>query len=263
MASKKRSVKNTDKKAIITFEGEESLIVPKGKGAKEASFASADGATSYRCSVFTVKGNPAPTADDAGTFGLWSALDCNNNRVGGQVYANMTITTPCVQDHTLNLKNATVTNAVPCGTYMPSPIVPVPSGLPPAPSGDIKPVPPTYPNWGGLDCPTLESEIKKLELKISTNQIDQTYLEQAQNELTVAKNRYQTACIVKQPTTITATTTVTPVAPVFGGGFFGGGSGVGGEDGGVPQQAKRSNKGIWLLVAIAAGLYFILKKKKQ
>lgn len=247
MGRTKKSAQKAASEPVITFAGEESLIVPKKNDSKEEAFSMADGGTSYRCSTFNLVG----TSDN----GFWSANDCFNQPVSGQIFNNQKVQTMCIQDRTLKLVGARVENAVACGTYTP----PAPPSPTPPPDGGVKPIPPTYPNWSGLDCPTLSAEISKLELKINSNQIADDYIEQAKNELTSAKSLFKTKCPVPAPTTVTATTTIQP-APVFGGGIFGGGGGGGSEDGGVPAQ-KRSNKGLWLLLALVVGGYLILKRK--
>lgn len=170
----KRKIKKVER--VISFEGEDDFIVGGDKlnhikGGDEL-IVSADGVTStitntsnvqeVRCSIFSIRGGSltATTKDGAGSSGMWSGRDINNNPVSGQVFSNQTVQTPCIQDTSLVLNNATVVNASYCGTYKPpvseTPIKPV----------DLKPIeePVTvFKNYRIMTCQQVESYI--LELK--------------------------------------------------------------------------------------------------
>lgn len=167
--------KNKKAERVISFEGEDDFILGGDKlshikGGDEL-IVSADGVTStitntstvqeVRCSIFSIRGGTltANVKDGEGSMGSWSGRDINNNAVSGQVASNQTVQTPCIQDTSLVLNNASVVNASFCGTYKPA-ATPV----------DLKVDAPvtSFKNYRVMTCQQLEAYIGELRSVISS-----------------------------------------------------------------------------------------------
>lgn len=117
---------------------------------------------------------------------------------------------------------------------------------------------PTFPNWDTLNCESLKAKISELESTMATSRFAQNVVDAYNSQLAYARSLVSTKCYV-------APTPTPPPAPAIGGGVFGGGGGGGfGQEpsADVPQaEEKKSNIGLFLVIGVVGGLYFLLRKK--
>lgn len=196
---------------VIAFEGEDEFIVGGHKldhvKAGDELVVSADGATStitntsnvqeVRCSIFSIRGGTMATTtkDGEGSGGTWSGRDINNNAVSGQVALNQTIQTPCIQDTSLVLNNATVLSAAYCGTYKPA-----------ATAVNLKVEEPvtTFKNYRVMTCQQVEAYIGELRDVISSGSTTTGALTETQRaaydaQLAAVLSYYETTCKTAPP----------------------------------------------------------------
>ena len=133
-------------------------------------------------------------------------------------------------------------------------------------------MPPNFPNWSALDCPTMNTEIKKLEVFMATQKFTNAVADACNQQLATAKSLYNTKCVVAPTPTPTPTPTpvITPLIPIndakaiLTGGFGGGGFGSPPSGGGQPiEEEEKPNKWGWLLILlIIGGAYYLSKENK-
>lgn len=131
---------------------------------------------------------------------------------------------------------------------------------------------PTFPDLSSMNCTDLNSEIARLSAVIAVSRFPMNVANAYNNQLATAKTLYNTKCPIKKldDTTLVLTPIGGVVTPPIGGGrggggiFGGGGGGIAPEEG-VPQEVAPDESGkrigLFLVLAIIGGLYYLTRKR--
>jgi hypothetical protein len=297
MSATIESAKRLNRQVVVPFDGEENFVVPKKGGFGQPDnehyvMVTGDG-YAYATAPTTIGGtptSPAPspsTNTQVGTDVGTTTSTSSPTQVGTSASTTVTgastpsssttqssgqVTTPLsnlpTTSSTTIVPPKTVTtlgsDTTPSETYTPSQAqldceanggVWSNGTCTTAPKTDL----PTFPNWDTLNCESLKAKISELESTMATSRFAPNVVDTYNSQLAYARSLVSSKCYVTPPSTTT-------LAPVVGGGVFGGGGGGGfGQEPSTetPQvEEKKSNIGLFLVIGVVGGLYFLLRKKK-
>lgn len=127
---------------------------------------------------------------------------------------------------------------------------------------------PTFPDASSMNCTDLTSEIARLNSIIATSRFPIAVANAYNNQLSLVKSLHSTKCTKTPIDDKLILTPINPISGIGGGGggiFGGGGGGIAPEEGGVQEVAPdESGKriGLFLVLAVIGGLYYLTRKRQ-